>query len=545
VLNQLLGSPGLFFAALLPLCFALLAISRTELVAINLARPMQWLALAVLGVAVLGHVYFATAYLYSPNFSDHIEPNTAIVAWLYANGGQIYHPVDAAERYAFLYGPLAYMATGSVYQLFGASTLTAKLAGFMCLLLTMVTLGLVARRAFPQRWYPCLIILGYFSLLALFFKNHSFWSKPDPFMVAAASLALLACLLENKRRGWLLLGVAVGLAVNAKITGVIYFLPFAAWIYARDGFRSVPIAAGAAALVAVLPFLFPAYISLPNYMAWLQSAGGHGLSKVLLVQNGLFILFACIPLLAFMLWQRVTAASDQWLVRHKLVAAASVLAALLVLIAASKPGSGAHHFLPFLPALAFLTASAVVTVRRDSGSTAQSAYIFWAPLTAMFIAASVKTAFAVYYGLRVVSSQVAGEELVQDIDTVIAAYPDRNIHMGSGDGTKPTLTFVRNHLVYAGNPYLLDSAALMDFQFSGLEIPPATLASLLNDKTAVWLIPQGQEPFTIVNWYYRHDVDGGFLFSEEFRRAFRQGFRKQASTSYYDIYVSRDEVSSR
>lgn len=542
MLNQLLGSPGLLFLALLPVCLAAVAVLRTGVVAVDLVKPLQWLALGLLAVAISGLLYFAATYLTAPNFTDHIEPNTAIVAWLYASGGQIYHPIDAAERYSFLYGPLAYIATGFIYKLLGASTLTAKLAGIVCLVFTMLTVALATRRRFPERWYPCVVALGYFSLLALFFKNNSFWSKPDPFMILAVSIGLLACLLDNRRRAWLLLGAALGCAVNAKITGAIYFLPLIAWMYERDGFRPILITGLTALLVAALPFLSPESISLPNYIAWLQAAGGHGLSRGLLVQNTVFILFACIPVLAFLLWQRGIAAKG-WVKEHKLVAVASVVAVLLILVAASKPGSGPHHFLPFLPALAFLTASGSVIVKSSNEGSGRAPYYFWAPLSAMLIAASVKAGIALYYGLRVVSSQIAAEELIQEIDAVAGSYPDRNIYMGYGDGTRYTSTFVRNHLVYAGQPYLIDSSALMDFQLSGIEIPQATIDSMVSDSRAVWLVPTGQEPFTLVNWYYRYD--GGLLFNDEFRQAFNRAFRKSASTMHYDIYVGDGEVSDR
>jgi hypothetical protein len=217
MLNQLLGFPVLLFLVLLPLCMAAAAGLRIAGPDNFLHTPLKLAAFGLLSAAVLGHLYFAAYYLSTPNFTDHIEPNTASVAWLYANGGQLFHPVDAAERYAFLYGPLAYIATALSYTLFGASTFTAKLAGFVCLLLAMTTLVWATRRRFSQHWYPAVIALGYFSLLALFFKNHSFWSKPDPFMILGVCISLLACLSTHKTRAWVIFALTTSPAATPKI----------------------------------------------------------------------------------------------------------------------------------------------------------------------------------------------------------------------------------------------------------------------------------------------------------------------------------------
>jgi hypothetical protein len=74
-------------------------------------------------------------------------------------------------------------------------------------------------------------------------------------------------------------------------------------------------------------------------------------------------------------------------------------------------------------------------------------------------------------------------------------------------------------------------------------MPQSTIDSMVNDSRAVWLIPEGQEPFTLPNWYYRYD--GGLLFNDKFRYAFNANFKKISSTKHYDIYVGDGEVSNR
>jgi hypothetical protein len=537
MLAPLFNFPVLMFLAVLPLMWLSAALLRQLPLrtSAQLATPLITAAALVLAAAVVGQLVFALMYLGTPSFSDHIEPNTAVVAWLYKQGGQLYHEVDAPARYSFLYGPVPYIASAWMYKLLGGTTLAAKLPGFLCLLVAMLFVVLAVRRRLSGQWLSCLVALGYMALIALLFKNHSFWSKPDPFMIAASAIGFYSCLMWPGRKAWLLCGFALGIAVNAKATGAVYFLPYLAWFMERDGYRGPFVALLTAAVVALLPFLSPEQVSLLNYIAWLQSAGGHGLSLLLLVQDLIFILFLLLPLGCFLLWQVASVGTRSWLVTHKLVSAASVIATLLIWVAASKPGSGPHHLLPFLPPLAFLTAYAASRVYAYRPMTSWNIYGFWAPAAAFLVAASIKAGFALYYGIQVVMAQANAAAIVDDLSAIMENYPDRNIYMGYGDGSTYPTTFVRHYLVYADNPYLVDAPALTDFQFSGVGIPESTIAALLADTRAVWLIPAGQEPFTMVNWYFRYS--GGQLFDESFQQAFTQHFRRQATTEYFDLYV--------
>ena len=58
-----------------------------------------------------------------------------------------------------------------------------------------------------------------------------------------------------------------------------------------------------------------------------------------------------------------------------------------------------------------------------------------------------------------------------ELTTILAANPQHHIYMGYGDGTRYISTFLRTELAYAGQPYLIDLPALLDFDFSGVAIP--------------------------------------------------------------------------
>jgi len=82
----------------------------------------------------------------------------------------------------------------------------------------------------------------------------------------------------------------------------------------------------------------------------------------------------------------------------------------------------------------------------------------------------------------------------------------------------------------------------MDFQYSGMEIPQVTIELMLADKSSIWLIPAGQEPFEITNWHYRHQ--GRFLFEDNFRSVFNANFQRHSSTDFFDLYIQRNQNTS-
>jgi hypothetical protein len=534
--------PVLLFMAILPLAWMAAGLSQAEVVRryFSPAVPLTALAVTILSIVVLVHLLFAVLYLLLPKFAGHIGPTVAINAWIYSQGGQLYHALDAPERYSFLYGPVPYISTAWLYDLIGPSTFSAKLAGFTCLPLSLGLLALSVRQRFRGQLITYSVALGCFSLLALFFIYTSFKNRPDPFMIAAAALGLYSCLLRPGRTTWLLCGIALGIAVNAKVTGAIYFIPYLAWFFDRDGYRVPLYILLVAAAIALLPFLSVEQVSLRNYIAWLEAAGKHGISSELILKNLALILFAAAPIGLFVLWQWRSVGVRSWLVQYKLVSATSIAAALLIVVAGAKAGSGPYHFLPFFPALAFLTAYAVSHVYNYRPTTAWSVYGFWAPMAALLVAAIIKAIVIFTFFGGMVFAEANESAIADELAAVMAAHPQQNIYMGYGDDHRRgsyASTFVRTELAFAGHPYLLDAAALMDFKGSGIEIPAATIDRILVDESAIWLIPVGDQPFALLNWYRRDTRE--MLFDENFRLMFLKNFMKTESGQYFDLYARK------
>lgn len=341
--------------AILPLTLAAAAVLQSEGLRrrFSPATTLAGAASAILCVAVLLQVWLAFLYLLSADFADSIRPATALL-------------------YAFI-------NTGTVAE---------KVAGFVGLLLIYLLIALSVRQRFRGQWVVHTVALGYFALFALQFQDDSFLSTPDVLVILAAALGLYSCLLRPGRIAWLVCGIALGMAVNGSVTGVIYFLPYFAWFFDRDGYRALLVILLAAAVFALLPYLFVEQLPWQDYFAR-SLAPDSAANRTPFVANLAVMLLVLAPVGLFLLWQGGSVGIRSWFAGRRPESAAAVVAAILVLAATVGAGSGARLLQPFAPGMAFLTAHAVSRVAAYRPATGWSIYGFWAPLAAALIAAVV------------------------------------------------------------------------------------------------------------------------------------------------------------
>jgi len=499
--------------------------------------------LAALAIGV--HAVFAFNYLNFPAYLDHIEPNAAIVSWLFLKGEPVYHTVDAATRYSFLYGPLGYIINAVTLGLFGGSDFTFKLTGILALLVSYGAILAAALRTHCDRVFTVLASLTYFAAMALFFKNYSFWSKPDSIMTALVALSVLVCTLRSGTPALIAGGAIAGAIINTKLHGAAYVFPMLVFqlnvILKQEGFaaalKSAAIMAAAFFLVAAAPFVLFDNISITNYSAWLQTAGAHGLSKQLLISNAQLLLFAAVPILIWVCAGLTNGNTRDTFKSYWPTVAAVFVSLAVILIVAAKPGSGPHHLLPLLPAIAIIGS---IGVRQHLGSGIQPAV--WVTAAAFLIAVTIKALVTGSYLIAILGDPVAASAMKNDLNNIIAEHPDKKIHMGYGSTNTYPATFVRSNLVFNGQPYLIDASALMDMQYGGVGIPASTIAAINEEAAPLWLIPKGEMPFTMQNWYYRdlpENDSESWLFEQRFRDNFNDRFEKTASSAQFDLYTRR------
>jgi hypothetical protein len=215
---------------------------------------------------------------------------------------------------------------------------------------------------------------------------------------------------------------------------------------------------------------------------------------------------------------------------------AILLAALVTIVPAAKICAGPRHALPLIPICTFALGSLLSWPRREIAGPRWFKSVALAGVTA-FMVIGVCTTFA---GMpRLCASALSDDEIGRaatvEIAQVCQRYPASTIGMGYGGKEKYPWTFYWPILAFRGEPCFLDAVGIMEMRASGLPIAEATYGALANGRIKVWLIPAGDEPFSMPTFY----PDGRPLFDERFRDIFRTHYQRRDHTAHFDVWVYR------
>jgi hypothetical protein len=504
-------------------------------------RKKNWIpTCAVILVAYLVVLVFNTTYA---GYLGHVEPNIAAVSFILLKGAPLYHSLASTQRYSLLYGPMAYLPYTLALRVMGANVLSLKL---VVLFVNLCLLWLLWR-CYRQLLDPpgaLLVLVGVVAFL-LVSNTYVFQVRGDILIVLSVALGLFAVLSTSPWMSALLLALACGFAFDIKFTALFYFLPLYVLFIRRHGWRPAALTSIAAAVLAVLPFLFPE-ISAAGYLEWVRQASRHGLFARVEVSRELKLLpFVCAPAV-LLLWQLAQINRSlvlRYLQKNQIPLIVLGVCFAAVAVFASKIGAGPHHFMPFYPVAGYVCADLYREIKTAPDTRFVSPRLSLIPLLwfwlAMALAAQLGADFS-STASRLLTSRSAARKATDDLETVMKNHPGQKIEMGYGRWDSGyELTFFRPALVFAGNPLTIDAVALADMQLSGVDIPRSTLEYLEQCKTQIWLIPKGEPPFVTVNVYSLMEprvFPERSLFSDEFRGIFFRHYLKKGSSRYYDLW---------
>jgi hypothetical protein len=494
--------------------------------------------------------WFNYVFLFSPVYlgpMSHIQPLIADVSWYFASGKPVYHGPDSVEVYNILYGPWLFIFAGWCEQALGPSVFSAKLGGELALLVTLVVLFELLRKRAGAGF--AITGVGIFAAIIMALDPVEILVRTDVYITLFVLVGCWAAGSSFKAAPYIL-GLMLGLCVNLKIHGGVYFLPLA-WLAWQSGWRSKQslTVAMTALITAIFPFLVFSNVSLRNYLWTLGVAGSQGINLINLFTNIEWFFLLCVPLAAVVALAslRDAPATARALKSFYPMLLLILVEFLAILPFASKYGAGPHHYLPLSVVLLLLGADLHAQgVRWVWGTTVAAAGVQAACFS--WLASCLGTGLVrCYQDTAWLQGRTNWAHSIEsDLHGITAKYgADHVILMGVGNNDDYEQTFFRSELVFAGQPIGIEPSALMESAFTGRPTPPLdqlikTFGQDYPGRKIMWLIPKGNAPFSLESYYAEthgstygeHDL----LFDAAFRAGFQSHFSLMASTSFYDLY---------
>jgi hypothetical protein len=491
------------------------------------ARWLETAALAVAAAIILVMAFVSGSYLANTGYLDHVEASISAVSWLYRNGDPLYPGwTDGEGIYGLQYGPLLFQVTAAALSL-GPSILISKLPAFAGFWLACLVLLWTLRPLLPSARLTILPVAIVIIMAGCYWRA-AYWVRAEPYLLLFAALALCSLLRLRPVAAAVALGLLGGCAVNMKIHGALYILPYAVALLAATGttaaaLRLAAIGTVCGLLALVLPFLAP-NVSLPHYVAFLQATLQHGFARFLLMQNLRFGAVLILPVLLMM------ARRARGQPQPDLPMGLTYLAAVIIVCGiGAKNGAGPTHLLPFLPAFAYLLVQATRTVRIPGAVDAWTG-----ALSATFLVAAI--AYTPGFesnilGLRTWDRLNDDPGVRDEATQLYRDYP--TAIMGVGDYGSDNKAEYKVIGVFAGGKLPYDTTTWMDLQKGG--VPEHVVDRLVTGcTTPFWIIPKGGEPFSITSPYGPEP-----MFSRQFQTLFHTGYQPVRDGSYYTVWACK------
>jgi hypothetical protein len=518
------GQGGVILIVTAAVCACALAGSASVRRVFPHALPTLY-GLVALGIAT--ELVLTTWYLFVPGYMDHIEASVASNVHYFKAGMALYPRTDSYTFHGLLYGPLL-VELNSLGYLIPASVLSAKIVGWIAAWSALAVIVALSRGG--SAGSHTLLGAAYALCLLVSFGGELTTDRAEPILLLSAALALAVAMHFRGVTGASILGLLCGAVSALKLHAPLYCAaPVLIWYESRLKGRwrqDAPVMALAFALSALIgaafPFI-PQNISIHGYLEYLVLATRHGANARLLLLNGAYMLGMWAPVLVL-----IGSFANVGSIRRSTLRFAIALFATecVVVLVASKPGAGVHHFIPFLASHAYLfqqlyVETAVTPVARVSSDARAAAALAATVIAMIFPTLHTQGQLLVFNDQAPILRQQRDELL-----GFYAEYPGGMVGVAGNESY--ALANLRPWLTLHG-ALQTDYGAYMDMKLSGVD-DTALRDAFDACRIANVFMPKPGEPFTLASNY------GGSLFSDVLRSSFERHYRIVARGDFFDVF---------
>jgi hypothetical protein len=473
-------------------------------------RFLPWLLTSLSVVVLLYGLAYCAAYLMYPSFTDDVEATIASNSAYLMQGRPLYHLPASEEWYSIIYGPWLFLAVEGAYRAFGPTILSSKIPGICCLVLTLISFGLVVYRRWG--WKQASLACGLLSAGFVLYGPLAISNRGDAFLILTSVMGLGFLRSQQRHLALMVMGALAGVAAGVKIHAFAYLLPTVVVIAAsleRNWWHGLFTFFAVAALVFWLPFTIPA-ISWNHLAEHIYLTAHHELDRSLL-RPGLELigLFVVAAIVAMTLCKRSVYRAHPVPFPSEIVwlLAINAFVAVLVLYPASKEGGGMHHIVPLLPYVIFgilemgRYLSTYNPLSKAHGRLLMTASSCFGVIYLTLAAVSWHGRLQVLWHFWPVAAEARDEvaQLAQKLP------PGSKLVMAFGGADTYWLTLYRPMLVLQGNPIGLDPVAAMDLRKAGYNFPLTYFQCEGETDVTGWIFPMKGIPLSKRNFYPPHD----------------------------------------
>jgi len=450
----------------------------------------------------------AFGYLFYPSYFDHVEATVATLGVIFSQGGQIYPTLPDYSLHGMMYGP----GLSEIQSMFLETGLPVILASKIPSVLAIFSAVFLLFKVLKNN-----LARGYLLLLVPF-GLYLFWIRADPYFLLLVTAALMTAARSEGIVAALILGGLAGVASSLKMHAAIYIVAAVIVVWPPRVITINKLIAFLIGMVIVFFVVFiPQQVSLSNYIVIIKLASKHGLMLRNFLESIFYLIGMTLPVIFVLALSREV--RNAYLTR----VAALIIIEVAVSVIGSKPGSGVHHLIPFIPINAYLLQQAILSAKdRQIGLD---------PLKYGLIALSVGGFIhAVNIVRSIQGAQPTAAELRLEIEKLVPLYP--GLILGLADESSYDHVFFSPLLEKKGF-HQIDYASYMDLNFSG--ISDDVFANALDDcKFPYIALPSKGAPFSMHNPFTQKP-----LFSDSVRRRFAARYIKLNEHNHYIIFTCK------